>query len=394
MPYDDYDYYDDEQELTLLDVLGVLWRGKYLIIFFTLVFGVFSARHYLSQPDTFMAACRVLSTSSGSRVETVGGTADIVGFSRASSTGQMFIGIMNGRSVREAVAQRLRTLEKYKDNPNVPPNQITLGILGATEDTRSGIITVTCIHTNPIVAADTANILVEELQRKLREISNEDAIQRRAFFENQFIQAQQELSEAEEAIISYQREKGLIAFESQTQALVSSMNTLKSQIAAKNVEISALSSYARRDNPRVRLAQSQLDAMTKELRRLEEETKAADLSSIGKILSGDISLSINMIPELGIEYQHYVRTLQFASAKYELMLRQYENARLSEANDLSIIFMLDPALPPTFPYNSSNKMMIYVVAAVGAFIGAFISFFIAHIQMLLARRREKRKYED
>jgi len=262
--------------------------------------------------------------------------------------------------------------------------------LDASEESRSGILGIAYISKDPQKAADMANAFVEELQRKLRELSVNDAQQRMRFFENQLMQAQQELNVAEADLINYQQSRGVIAFESQTGALLASINSLRNRIAAKNVEISTLSSYARKDNPRLRLAHSELDAMTKELRKLEEEQKKAD--RWGGSTSGDLLSSIGQVPELGIEYQRYMRNLRFATAKYELMLRQYENARLSEANDLSTIMIVDRATPPDYKYGPRRTRMVIIGTSAGFALGVVWSFLAAHINALLKERR-KRGYD-
>lgn len=221
-----------------------------------------------------------------------------------------------------------------------------------------------------------------------------DAIQRRNFFENQLAQAQQELNEAEDIMINYQRNSGIIAFESQAQSLLSSIASLRNQIAAKNVQISSMQSYARPDNPRLRVAKSELDAMTKELHRLEEEQMRSDTSARRRTLSNDLSLSAGQIPELGIEYQRYVRQLRFATAKWELMLRQYENARLSEANDLSTITIIDHATPPDYKYLPRRARICIIGTGAGGILGIFLAFLLEHIKAVKKERRRKHYEQD
>ena len=272
--------------------------------------------------------------------------------------------IMKGDSVVDAIIDKFHLMEELSEDIRLNARKSVLAVLEANEDTKSGIVSVAYIHKDPVEAADIANAFVDELQKKMKEIAVQQAIEQRAFFENQLIQAQQELNQAEEDMMNYQQSSGVIALEKQTETLIASIAQLRSQIATKNVEVSSLRSYARKDNPQLRLAQSQLEAMNKELRRLEEEQRRTG------VLSGDLLSSIGRVPELGVEYQRYVRALRFANAKYELMLRQYENAKLSEASDLSTLSIVDKATPPDWKYKPKRGQIMVVGTMLGFFLGA------------------------
>ena len=216
------------------------------------------------------------------------------------------------------------------------------------------------------------------------------------FFEDQLVQAQQELSEAETAMMKYQQSSGVLALESQTASMLASIASLRNQIAAKNVEISSLSSYTRKDNPRLRLAQSQLEAMTKELKRLEEEQKRSDRQiRQNRTTSGDLLASLGSVPELSVEYQRYVRALRIATAKYESMLRQYENARLSEASDLSTLQIVDRATPPDWKYKPQRVKIMIIGTMLGFMLGAgWLSVKFMMAQRELNDLKEDNEYED
>ena len=390
MPHDNT--YEEEEELSLLDIFLILWRSKWVIILLTAVFGGAAFFHAMTAPLTYRAECKVLVPRGGSGFSgNLGGLADLVGLSgTASSPTQMMMGIIKGNSVLDAVIDRFNLMQEMSIDARVTVRAIVLGNLGVVDEGRSSMLNVAYIHTDPQEAADIANAFVEELQNKLRDLSVSDAQQRMRFFESQLMQSQQELNTAEAELINYQQSRGVIAFESQTGAILGSIHSLRNRIAAKNVEISTLSSYARRDNPRLRLAQSELDAMNKELRKLEEEQQKADRR--GNAVSGDLLSSIGQVPELGIEYQRYMRNLRFATAKYELMLRQYENAKLSEASDLSTILVVDKAIPPDYRYGPRRTRIILIGTGTGLIIGLFWAFMAAHIRALL-RERRKRGYD-
>lgn len=392
----DYRNEEMEEELSLLDIFNVLWKRKFFIIFLTMLFGITALVYAFTLPFTYRAESRFLppqGRGGNSVLSQFGGVADFLGLPSAASSGQMMIGILKGDSVIDAIIDKFDLMTRYSQDIRLRVRAATVGNLEAEEDSKSGIISVAFIDKDPQFAANVANAFVTSLQTKLQEISVEDAQQRRNFFENQLQQAQQELNVAETDMINYQQSRGVIALESQAGEILASIASLRNRIAAKNVEISTLSSYAKKDNPRLKLLQTELDAMTRELRKLEEEQNRADRSR-RRTSSGDLLSSIGQVPELGIEYQRYVRALQFATAKYELMLRQYENARLGEVSDLSTITIIDYATPPDYKYKPRRARIAILGAAAGFALSIFWSFLSEHIKALRKAQREREYDED
>ena len=391
MPYED----EQEEELSLLDIFSVLWRKKWLILIFTFIFGIISLYRAFTATLIYRAECRIIPPSSsgigGGLLASLGGIADLVGLPRTATNGQMMIGILQGNTVVDAIIDKFNLMEEYEQEIRLRARTAILTKLELAEDSKSGIISVAFMDKSPDMAANIANAFVDELGKKLLEISVNDATKKRNFFESQLKQAHQELSTAENDLIKYQQSIGVVAFEAQTGSLLASMNSLKNRIAAKNVEISTLSSYARKDNPRLRLAQSELDAMTKELRKLEEEQQRTDI--YGRVSSGDMLSSIGQLPEISFEYQKHMRALRFATAKYEMMLRQYESAKLSESIDISTISIIDPATPPDYKYLPKRARMVMLGTMMGFALGVFLAFLSDQLQKL-RKNKDDYGYDD
>ncbi len=383
----------EEQELSLLDIFSIIWRRKGLIFLITFLFGAAATFYAFTTPFIYRAECRVFPPGGGGGgglMAQLGSLASFVGLPSTSTNGQMMVGILRGDTVVDAIIDKFNLMEEYEQEIRLSARQTTLSNLEANEDKESGIVSVAFLDKDPKKAADIANAFVAQLQVKMREMAYRDAQEKREFFENQLMQAQQQLSEAEEAMMKYQQDSGVLALGSQTAALLSAIAELRNQIAAKNVEISSLSSYARKDNPRLKLAQSQLDAMTKELRRMEEEQKRTERRQ-GRVLSGDLLSSLGNVPELSVEYMRYERELKFANVRYDTMLRQYENAKLSEASEFSTVQIIDPATPPDWKYKPKRGQIMIIGTFLGFTVGVFLAFLSAHIQSI---RESQDYYED
>ena len=79
--------------------------------------------------------------------------------------------------------------------------------------------------------------------------------------------------------------------------MLSSIASLRAQITSKEVEIVALKTYARKDNPNLKLAESQLSAMKNELAKLKARQKSVEQKN-----EETLSLpSMKQAPSLGLE---------------------------------------------------------------------------------------------
>ena len=397
VPYDRYDRYEDEDEIDLVELFKFMWKRRGLVILLMFLFGAAATTYAFLAPFIYRAECRVLPPGAGSgsglssMLGSLGGLASLAGISGKATSGGMAIGILKGDTVVDAIIDKFNLMEEMEIERRLDARKAVLENLETNEDTTSGIVSVAWLDKDPQKAADIANAFVDQLQLKLHDIAFNQAQETRMFFEDQLVQAQQELSDAETAMMKYQQSSGVLALESQTASMLASIASLRNQIAAKNVEISSLSSYTRKDNPSLRLAQSQREAMTKELKRLEEEQKRSDRQlRQNRPTSGDLLASLGSVPELSVEYQRYVRALRIAAAKYETMLRQYENARLSEASDLSTLQIVDRATPPDWKYKPKRAQIMIIGTMVGFMLGAGWLF----VKFMMAQRELKEDRED
>ena len=396
--YERYNRYNDEVEIDLVELFKFMWKKKGLIILLMFLFGAGATIYAFTAPFIYRAECRVIPPGAGTGgglLSQFGALANLAGMGSVGKAtgGGMAIGILKGDTVIDAIIDKFNLMAEMEQEIRLTARTAVLNNLETKEDALSGIVSIAWLDEDPQRAADIANAFVDQLQLKLHDMAFNQAQETRMFFEDQLVQAQQELSEAETAMMKYQQSSGVLALESQTASMLASIASLRNQIAAKNVEISSLSSYTRKDNPRLRLAQSQLEAMTKELKRLEEEQKRSDRQiRQNRATSGDLLASLGSVPELSVEYQRYVRALRIATAKYESMLRQYENARLSEASDLSTLQIVDRATPPDWKYKPQRAKIMIIGTMLGFMLGAgwlFVKFMMAQREL-----KEDNEYED
>ena len=292
---------DNNQELTLHDVLVILYKRK-LAILVLVILGVTAGFSWaFFTPEIFRAECRILPPSQSGGMgaailSQMGGLASLAGLP-VTSTGEMLIGILRSQTVVDRIIDQFNLMEIYKQDYRLKMREKVISdILQASENTRSGIVTVAVLDEEPIRAAQMANAFVEELTNVMQYLAIGEAAQRRLFFEQQMLQARKVMDEAEDELQKYQEESGLVAMDPQVAAMVSSIADLRAQVAAKEVELSSLRTYASDSNPNLRRAESELIALQGELEKLEQESTDGNVPiiSLRETLVRHINIRVKM----------------------------------------------------------------------------------------------------
>ena len=357
----------DNDENALIKKLFILWKGRNFILILTIIFMIFSIAYALYLPPIYKAECYFLppnqdmsklSNIYGSvttrSVERVGALADLNGLPTTVTGGQIMLAILKRNAVLDVIIDRFALMQVYKQKQRSKMRELIIKkLLETQEDTKSGIVSVGVLDENPSRAAAMANAFVETLQKKMLDLSLNEAVQRKVFFEEQVNKTREALHNAEKEMLDYQNKLGIAIPESQLQARLNSITELQRDIAAKRVEISALSTYARPDNPRLKVANSQLEALIKQLERLENEQRTTN-------------------PQLSVEYQRYVLNLELATKTYEAVLKQYEAAKLDEAQGFFPLQVVDYATVPDTKYKPSRARIVILGSFIGFVLGCLI----------------------
>ncbi|MBQ6419311.1 MAG: hypothetical protein IJJ91_11645, partial [Synergistaceae bacterium] len=205
MPYEHYDArYEEEEEIDLFEVAQNLWKRKGFIFLITFIFGAIATTYAFLAPFIYRAECRILPPGAGtgsgglsSMLGGLGGLASMAGLPTKATSGGLVIGILKGDTVVDAIIDKFNLMEEYEIERRLDARKAVLKTLETDEDATSGIVSVAYLDKDAQKAADIANEFVNQLQIKMGEMSFIDAQEKRTFFENQLMQAQQELSDAE-----------------------------------------------------------------------------------------------------------------------------------------------------------------------------------------------------
>ena len=216
---------------------------------------------------------------------------------------------------------------------------------------KEGVISISVDDRSPQRAADLANGYVEELEKLTKTLNMTEAGKRRLFFEREVRMANDDLANAEVAFKQTEERTGLILLDSQSKAMIGSLTSLRAAIAAQEVKVQAMRSFATAENPDLVMAEQELTTMRAQLERVERGQ--------GKRSVADVPLE--NVPTAGLEYVRKYRDVQYHEALFQLLAKQYEAAKIDEARDTLFVQQLDKALRPE--KHSWPKRFILVLVA-------------------------------
>jgi uncharacterized protein involved in exopolysaccharide biosynthesis len=274
----------------------------------------------------------------------------------------IYIGLLNSRPIADAIIRQfdLATLYQARDM-TAARRQLANETVVASE--KNGFLTVSVTDKDKQRAAAMANAYTEQLRVLTKTLAVSEAAQRRLFYEEQLKQARESLVGAELSFQQVQQSKGLVQLDAQAKAMIERLALLRSQVAAKEVQVQALSSYSTEHNPE--LAERELSSLQGEAARLERRNRSSGFADWGL---GDI-------PGAGMEYLRAEHEVKYRQTMFDLLIKQYDAARLDEAKDAAIIQVVEPAIAPDRRSSPKRALIVLFFTMAGPFAAGLLVFF-------------------
>jgi tyrosine-protein kinase Etk/Wzc len=367
----------DEQnnKISLLDLLIVLARRKWLILKFTFGFGLIALIIALLLPKSYTALTTVLppqqNSSLSSALMSQIGNLGSLGALAGSSIGlknpnDMFVAMFKSRTVEDAMIERFGLMQEYHQKYMSTTRKAFEGHATVENGTKDNLIHISVEDRDPKRASEMANAYVEEYRQLSQHLAISEASQRRLFFEQQLEQAKDNLANAEEALKETQQKTGMIQLDSQARALIESAVQLRAQITAKEVQLQGMRTYGTNENADIVQAQQELDSMRAQLAKLGGN---ADDGGAGLIVPK------GQVPQAGVEYVRKLRDVKYRETIFEILARQFELAKLDEAKEGALIQVVDPAIVPDYKSSPKRGLITVAAAIAGMLIGIFAALF-------------------
>jgi len=359
----------------LIDWLLILAKQKKIIIFGSFLIACITAVMMLLTHPVYRAVATIMPPErTNPDIQTMGSMAQSMTaskklaaglFSPASDLENIYIGVLKSATLELDVIDHFDLLHEYGfiNKKSKKPNKYCIeDVISAFEKhlicsvTDEGFFTIAVDDTSPVRAATMANYICTKLDEIYIQISTATAKNKRIFIEEQRDTIIRNLSNAESTITTFQQKTHIVDIDQQAKATIDASAALESKCLSTEIELNIANRIYTADNPKAKELAMQLSEMKKQRDALMHTPKS------------DILLPLNTAPELGMEFIRLRRNLEVQEKLYELIVQQYEMAKLEEASTKPHIQFLDRAMPPQKkikPQRTKTVLIRFVLSFAG-----------------------------
>ena len=386
------DFSDNNMQKNLL----LLWtKRKFILknIGFVTVVSIIIA---LLLPKWYTSQAIILSSDAG-RFSLLSSLSPIpvadFGLSSLSEDINKFIAILNSRSVKSHMVKKFDLINRY-DEKDIEYAMVAFEEKMEIEVTEEGTLKISVIDKDPLVAKKMVEELLIQLDNINQRLSMDKGRYNREFLERRLNQARFDLATAEVNLKDFQEETGIVdivsqisaQYEAYGQIYIQEMQVygqlynqemiayteLYSLKAQTEIQLNVSKVTLNPNNPAVKRYEIMLNEQEKQLDLITSSLDKQLLDIIlglekieGKNLINELEYLPTMInfdnfPELGMENARLIRALTIQNTLLELLLPQYETARLEETKNIPTLQIIDA---PKVPINKSKPIRSLIVIA-------------------------------
>ena len=346
----------------LTDNFLLFWTNRILIIKNTIIVAFVSLIVSLLLPKWYASKAVVLSSGAG-KFNFLSSISPIpvanFGLSTINEDINNFIAILQSRTVKEYMVNKFNLVERYNQR-DIEYAMEAFEEKMELEVTEEGTLEISIIDKDPIVAKQMVSEALIMLDQINQNIGMEAGRYNREFLEKRLNQNENNLEKAELDLKIFQEKTGIIDLVAQLSSTMqmsaqayNSIFDAYTELYAKKIETETQLAVAKTtlsiNNPTLMQLEKLLNEQTFQLEQLMIELDAKLqylLSSItptqvDNIPNIEFSVSFNSLPSLGLENARLIREVKMQSTIQEILIPQYEQAKLEETKNIPTLQLID-----------------------------------------------------
>jgi len=354
----------DEDEISLLDLATALGEEKATLFAIPFITTLVAVVVSLMMTPIFTAKTVVMppqqqQSGAAAALASLGGLAGLAGAAGGiKSPDEMYVAFLGSEGMQNRIIAELKLQERYEAKTLTDTRAALKTQMRFASDKKSGLLSIEADDKDPAFAAELANRHVVELRAMLGRLAVTEAQQRRQFYEQQIQQTQDKLALAEVAFRAAKEKSGMQVTSVLAETGVRASAELRGQIAAREVQLQAMSRFATAQNPDTQRIASELSALRAQLNKAEQG-------------SGESKAAASPLHQEAVKSY---RDVKVQEAMLEVLIRQYELARVDEAKEGPLIQQVDVAMPAERKSKPKRAQIVLVAAFAGLFLGVLVAF--------------------
>jgi len=355
--------------INLLDYVEVLAKRWRMIVMVTaaafvisivsslLMKNVYSSTTLILPPQQDSSMIGMMSAMSGGMASLAG---DLLG---KGTTADLYVGILNSRAVKDSIIDRFKLNEVYEQKFRLDTYKVLDKNANISAGKKDGIISITVEDKDPKLAADLANAFADELGKLTVKLNITGAGKNKDYLEERLTKAKVDLTRSEEALKIFQTANKALDVPEQAKAAITGVAQLKAQLAIQEVQLAGIRSRFTDTTQDVKDMKASVANLRSQIAQVEGNERGSSIPSMGSV------------PQLGQEYVRLMREFKVQEAIFELLTKQYEMARMSEAKDVDGMQIIQKATVPD-KKSKPKRSLIVLAATFAAGFGAVLYAFI------------------
>ena len=340
-------------------ILVRLMQYRVWLLAVPIAFGLAGGIYSKLQPPVFTAYARLLppqtnASSATALLSQIGGGAAVGAAALTlKNPSDLYAGMLTSRTVQDDAIDHFQ-LQKHYHFGDVDLLRVEVLKRTKVEVGKDGIITLSYSDHVPKMAADVANGLIEGMYRLATRLARQDDFRRMAFYDGLIVQARGAQAVADSVLRDLEIQTGLTRLKGQEENSTTAMAELRGMIATREVEFAKSSQTATARHPEMIRMQLELGALRAQLGRMESlvfgnpgyaKNRTQGLNSTTK--SQDQFLPFNEYAQRRALVEPARRDVENAQSVVAQLVKAREFSRGDETRDLSVLQVLDAAVPPT-----------------------------------------------
>jgi tyrosine-protein kinase Etk/Wzc len=209
-----------------------------------------------------------------------------------------------------------------------------------------------------------ANAYVEELGNLAIRLNVTGAGQNRTFLEDRLGKAKADLAKAEDNLKAFQSRNKAVQVTAQAEATIKGIAEIKAQLAVQEVQLATYRRQFTESSQEVKNLATSVGNLRAQIAKLEGGGGNSAIPSVGSV------------PSIGQEYVRLMREFKIQESLVELLTKQYEMARLSEAKDVSPFQVILKAKVPERKSKPSRTKIVLIASFAALFFSLVLTFMI------------------
>ncbi|MCK4857615.1 MAG: hypothetical protein KAT58_06590 [candidate division Zixibacteria bacterium] len=341
-----------------LDILLILLKWKKYILLNVFSAAVVVALLSLALPNWYRGEATILPPESqqqainlGSALPSIFGGMELP---MMASPSDVLAAIAQSRVVAESVIVKFKLMDVY-GNKYMERAVETFHDHMKAEVLDNGMVHITYIAKEPVLAANVTNQLVDELDQVNRSVTVSRARNSREFIESLLQETLVALRFAEDSLVSFQEKNRAVMLDEQTKAQIEIVSQLQSEKTLANIELALLLKSMESTHPKVTQMADRITELHDQIRKIEFGGDDMDSSFL-------LHRPLVDLPDLAVELARLMRNVKIQETVYELLTSQYEQAKIEESKTTSTISVLDRAAVPELKFKPKRSVLVLVAA--------------------------------